>query len=237
MTEALYLKDSYLKEWETEIESVKDGVYVVLKETAFYPTSGGQPHDTGTIIRESDGEEFRVIYTGKFDSEVSHQVDKEGLKVGDKVKCKVDWDRRYKLMRSHTATHLLSEVIFQDLNAMVTGGQLDTEKCRMDFDIGDYDLEKVKACVDKANEIISRNLKVSVEFMPREKAEELPQFTKLAMGLPESLKEVRIVNIGDFDVQADGGTHVNNTSEIGKIEFIKCDNRGKNNRRIYYKIV
>lgn len=236
MTSAIYLTDSYLKSWISEVESVKDGKFIVLKETAFYPSSGGQPFDTGTIIRESDGEEFKVVFVGKFDSVISHQVDKEGLKEGDKVKCEIDWERRYQFMKSHTATHVLSEVIFKDLNALVTGGQLDLEKCRMDFDIENYDLEKIKLCVEKANEVISRNLPIKVEFMSREEASKIPQFTKLAKGLSPELKEVRIVNIGDFDIQADGGTHVKNTSEIKGIEFIKCDNRGKNNRRIYYKI-
>jgi misacylated tRNA(Ala) deacylase len=232
---ALYLTDSYLKEWETRVISVKDGKFVVLEETAFYPTSGGQPFDTGTITKEN-GEEFEVIFVGKFNRVISHQLDSSGLKERDKVKCKIDWERRYQFMKSHTATHLLSEVIFKDSKALVTGGQLDLEKCRMDFAIENYDLEKVKSFVDSANELIEKDLKVSVYFLPKEEAEKLPQFTKLAKGLPEEIKEVRIVNIGDYDIQADGGTHVKSTKEIGKIEFIKCDNRGKNNRRIYYKI-
>jgi misacylated tRNA(Ala) deacylase len=234
---ALYLTDSYLQEWETSVVSVKDGKYVTLKETAFYPTSGGQPFDTGTITRISDNSDFKVVFVGKFNSMISHEVTPEGLKVGDKVKCKIDWERRYKLMRSHTATHILGEVIFRESGALVTGGQLDIEKCRMDFAIENYDLEQVKQWVEKANEIIGKDLQVSVSFMSREKAEELPQLSKLAKGLSPELKEVRIVSIGDFDIQADGGTHVKSTKEIGKIEFIKCDNRGKQNRRIYYKIV
>ena len=220
-TSALYLTDSYLKEWDTEIKSVKDEKFIVLNETAFYPASGGQPFDTGTIVRESDNEEFKVVCVGKSDSGISHEVDREGLKQGDKVKCVLDWERRYKFMKSHTATHLLSEVIFRENKALVTGGQLDLDKCRMDFAIDNYDLEKVKSWVDKTNEIIKKDLKVSVEFMPRKDAMKLPQVSKLAKGLPETLKEIRMVNIGDFDVQADGGTHVKSTNEIKGIEFIK----------------
>ncbi len=236
MTESLYLTNSYLKEWEAEVVEINNGKFVVLDKTAFYPNSGGQPHDEGIILRESDGIEFRVIYVGKFNDKVSHELDKEGLKVGDKVKCVIDWNRRYQLMKSHTATHVLSEVIFREANALVTGGQLGLDKCRMDFSINNYDLEKIKKYVEEANEIIKKDLSVSVEFLPREEAMKISQVSKLAKGLPESIKEVRIVNIGDFDVQGDGGTHINSTSEIEKIEFIKCDNRGKNNRRIYYKV-
>tara|TARA_Y100000310_G_C20673643_1_gene811640 strand:+ start:387 stop:1106 length:720 start_codon:yes stop_codon:yes gene_type:complete len=237
MNSALYLKNSYLKEWETIVESEKDGKYIILSETAFYPSGGGQPHDTGIIVRESDGVEFNVVYTGKFDSVISHEVDKQGLKAGDKVKCKIDWERRYKLMKLHTATHILSEILYRETNAMVTGGQMNIDKSRMDFSLEDYDLEKIKSYIEKTNEIIRKNLKVSIEFLPREEAEKLPKLSKLATGLPESIKEVRVVNIGDFDIQADGGTHVHTTEEIGKMEFIKCDNKGKNNRRVYYKLV
>lgn len=233
--EALYLEDSYLREWEAEVIEVNNNKFIVLDKTAFYATSGGQPHDEGTMETEND--KFKVVYVGKFDSKISHEVDKPGLKVGDKVKCNIDWDRRYKFMKLHTATHILSEVLYRDAKALVTGGQLGLDKSRMDFDIENYDLEKIKSYVDKTNEIIEKDLLVTIKFLPREEALKLPQISKLAKGIPEDLETVRIVSIGDFDVQADGGTHVNSTKEIGKMEFIKCDNRGKNNRRIYYKLI
>ena len=235
MKEALYLEDSYLKEWEATVESVGDGKFVVLNQTAFYPASGGQPHDEGIMVSEQ-GEEFKVIYVGKFSGKISHELDKDGLKIGNKVKCKLDWKRRYKLMRLHTATHILSEVLYREANALITGGQMNLDKSRMDFSLENYDLEKIKSYIDIANEILEKDLKVSVEFLPREEAIKLPKLSKLTKGISEELKEVRIVNIGDFDIQADGGTHVHSTSEIGKIEFIKCDNKGKNNRRVYYRL-
>jgi len=235
MTESLYLKDSYLKEWEATVESVSDGKFVVLNKTAFYPSSGGQPSDEGVMINEQ-GEEFKVVYVGKFSGNISHEVEKQGLKIGDKVKCKIDWKRRYTLMKLHTATHILSEVLYKEANALITGGQMNLDKSRMDFSLENYDLEKVKSYVDKVNEIIEKNLKVSIEFLSSEEAIKLPKLSKLAKGIPESLETVRIVSIGDFDIQADGGTHVHSTSEIGKIEFIRCDNKGKNNRRVYYKL-
>ena len=235
MTESLYLKDSYLKEWDATVESVSDGKFIVLNQTAFYPSSGGQPSDEGVMMNEQ-GEEFKVIYVGKFSGKISHEVEKQGLKIGDKVKCKIDWKRRYTLMKLHTATHILSEVLYREANALITGGQMNLDKSRMDFSLENYDLEKVKSYVDKVNEIIEKNLKVSIEFLSREEAIKLPKLSKLAKGIPESLETVRIVSIGDFDIQADGGTHVQSTSEIGKIEFIRCDNKGKNNRRVYYKL-
>ena len=110
------------------------------------------------------------------------------------------------------------------------------DKSRMDFSLENYDLEKIKVYIDKVNEIIEKDLSVSVKFLPREEAIKLPKLSKLAKPLSDSLKIIRIVSIGDFDIQADGGTHVKSTKEIGKIEFMKCDNKGKNNRRIYYKL-
>ena len=140
-------------------------------------------------------------------------------------------------MRSHTATHILAETIFKETNALITGNNIDIDKCRIDFDLENNDVELMKKSVEDANKVISRHLPIKVEFMPREEAEKIPQLSKLAKGLPPSLTEVRVVSIGDYDIQGDGGTHVHNTKEIGKIEFIKVDNRGKNNRRIYIQIV
>ena len=233
--EALYLKDSYLKEFTSIVEEVNDGKFIVLDQTAFYPAGGGQPCDEGIIFNEQ-GEEFKVIYVGKFSGKISNEVDKSVLRVGDKVKCKINWDRRYKLMKLHTATHILSEVLYREEKASITGGQMGLDKSRMDFSLENYDLERIKSHINKTNEIIEKDLPVSVEFLSREKAMKLPKISKLAKGISDSLEIIRIVSIGDFDIQADGGTHVKSTKEIGKIEFMKCDNKGKNNRRVYYKL-
>ena len=142
-------------------------------------------------------------------------------------------------MKLHTATHILAEVLYREAGALITGGQMGLDKSRMDFSLENYDLEKVKSYINKVNEIIEKDLLIKIEFLSREEALKLPKISKLAKSpeeLFENLETVRIVNIGDFDIQADGGTHVNSTSEIGKIEFIKCDNKGKNNRRVYYRL-
>ena len=121
MTEVLYLLDCYLKEFEASVESVKDDKYVVLDKTAFYPNAGGQPYDTGKFIK--NGEEFKVVFAAKFGDVISHEVDKPGLKPSDKVKGVIDWDRRYRLMRMHTAAHVISIIIEIDANALITGNQ------------------------------------------------------------------------------------------------------------------
>lgn len=236
MEQALYLNDSYLKEFETEVVSVKDGKYVVLDKTAFYPASGGQPYDTGTITRKSDNKEFNVVYVGKFSGQISHEVSESGLQAGDAVAGKLDWERRHKLMRYHTAAHILSGIIHKDSGALITGNQLDLEKSRIDFSIEKFNKEIASDYIQKANDIAKKNLEIKFYTLPREEVDKKDDLLKLAKGLPKQISQVRILEIGDFDKQADGGTHVKNTSEIGEMEFIKCENKGANNRRIYFKI-
>ena len=235
MSNVLYMEDSYLKEFEATVKSVKDDKFVVLDQTAFYPKSGGQPNDTGKLTTE-DGTEYNVVFAGKFSGEISHEVDKPGLKEGDKVKGTIDWDRRYRLMRMHTATHVLSSFFIKEAGALITGNQLDLEKTRIDFSLEDFDRDKISDYVKKANELSATNAEIKVSFMPREEVEQKPELARLAKGLPEGVKTLRIVNIEGIDIQADGGTHVKNTSEVGTIEVLDCKNKGKNNRRIYLTI-
>lgn len=234
MVKALYLDDSYMKEFEAVVESVKDDKYVVLDQTAFYPNAGGQPYDTGKFVK--DGEEFNVVFVGKFGDAISHEVDNPGLKPGDKVKGVIDWDRRYKLMRSHTAAHVLSAIFHKEVGALITGNQLDLEKSRIDFNLEDFDREKIDEYVNKGNELIDKDLPVTISYMSREEALQKPEIAKLAKGLPEAVQTLRIISIGDFDSQADAGTHVKSLKEVGHVEIIKCDNKGKNNRRVYFKL-
>lgn len=232
MVNALYMDNSYLKKWEAKVVAVKDDKYVTLDSTAFYPKGGGQPWDEGFIIKGQ--EKFRVVYVGKFSGEISHEVDKSGLTEGDSVSCELDWQRRYTFMRYHTASHLISNILYNRANAKITGNQIEMDKTRMDFSMTDYSPEKLKAYVDEVNEIIEQDLLITVEYMTREGVLGKPELARLAVGLPENLKEFRIVKIGDIDKQVDGGTHVNQLSEIGKIEVTKTVNKGKNNRRMYF---
>ena len=226
------MDDSYLKSWNTKVTSVKDGKFVVLDQTAFYPKGGGQNWDEGFIIKND--EKFKVVYVGKFSGEISHEVDKLGLQGGDEVSCELDWNRRYTYMQYHTASHLISNILYRRADAKITGNQIELDKTRMDFSMIDYSPEKLKAYVDEANEIIEQNLPITIDYMSRQDVLGKPELARLAVGLPENLKEFRIVKIGDIDKQVDGGTHVSHLSEIGKIEVIKTVNKGKNNRRMYF---
>ncbi len=233
MTRDRYLEDSFVREFTAKVVSV-NGKYVVLDDTGFYPASGGQPHDTG--VMEANGNEYTVVYVGKFDGKVSHEVDKEGLTVGDTVHCRLDWDRRYRLMRMHTAAHVLMQTLYLDLGALGTGNELGVEQSRIDFSLEKYDPALLQKAIDDANETLARNLPVTVSFMTREEALKIPGITKLAKGLPDHLTEVRVVSIGDFDVQADGGTHVKSTKEVGRIVFVKAKNKGQGRKRVYFTL-
>ena len=157
MEKALYLNDSYLKEFEAIVTSVKEGKFIVLDKTVFYPNSGGQPHDTGTMINDA-GESYEVVFAGKFSGVVSHEVDKEGLKKGDSVKCSINWNRRHRFMRSHTASHILSGIIHKKTGAKITGNQIKEDKIRIDFSLENFDREEIKHYEAEANEIIKKNL-------------------------------------------------------------------------------
>jgi len=234
MQNALYMADSYLKEFEAIVESVKDGKYIVLSQSAFYPQGGGQPSDTGAMLANS--EEYPVVFAGKFDGRISHEVAKPGLKVGDKVTGKIDWERRYRLMRMHTSAHIIDAVLYNEAKALCTGNQLGLDKSRIDFSLDVLDRDKIQQYIDMANEWVKRAIDVKIYSLPREEALKIPGIVKLAAVMPPEVKELRIVEIPGIDMQADGGTQVKNTSEIGRISLVSVENKGKNNRRMYYTL-
>ncbi len=234
MDEPLYSKDSYAKECEATVQEVKDGKFVMLDNNLFYPRGGGQPSDTGKLIRASDNAEFEVVFAGKFDGKISHEVSKEGLQPGDRLLCKLNWERRYMLMRMHTAAHALSAVIHNDTGALITGNNLEVDESRIDFNFEAFDKEKINLYVQKANEALAKDMPISVEFMQREEALKMPGMVKLASILPPSVPVLRIVSIGDLDRQADSGLHVRSTKEVGQLEVTKVQNKGKENRRVYF---
>ena len=181
-------------------------------------------------------ENFKVVSVKKADGEISHEVDKVGLQTGDEVTGKIDWPRRYKMMRSHTAAHILSAVLYQEAGVLITGNQLDIDYCKIDFNLENFDREKLIGCINKANEVIKRNLPINIKFMPRAEVEAKPEMQKLAKGLPAGIDTFRLIEIESFDIQADGGTHVKNTSEVGELEFVKAENKGAQRRRVYFKL-
>ena len=229
----LYLKDSYKKEFEAIVKEVNTNK-VVLDGTYFYPQSGGQPSDKGIII--FNNQEFKVLEVKKEDGKIIHTLEKEGLKVNDKVKCIIDWNRRHKLMRMHTTAHILSAIIHKETGAMITGNQLDEETSRIDFSLEDFKKELFEEYVEEANEEIKKDHKITIRVISKEEAEKMENLSRLAKGLPQDLKEIRIVKIGTIDEQADGGTHVASTKEIGRIKLISIENKGKSNRRIYFSL-
>jgi len=243
MTKALFLDDSYLKECEAIVQSIKDGKYVILDKTIFYPRGGGQPSDTGRLATDS-GIEYRVVEVIKREGEILHEIDlseheteNRKLETGDHVRCAIDWERRYILMRMHTAAHVLAGTMNSELGALITGNQLGEDKTRFDFNLEEFDREKFDEFVKKTNEVLNQDLELKTYTLPREEAMKIPGVVKLAGALPPSIKELRIVEIPGIDAQADGGTHVKNLKEVGRIEILKCENKGKDNRRVYFTLV
>ncbi|GIU69677.1 MAG: alanyl-tRNA editing protein AlaX [Candidatus Woesearchaeota archaeon] len=260
---AAYLKDCYKKEFISKIVFVsEDGLWVELEETYFYPTSGGQPNDEGFLIKVEDSknnsfdknidleeiknirysnlreiEQFAVKDVLKKDGKILHNIVMPGLKIGDKVIGRINWERRYKLMRYHTASHVLSTVINIETGAEITGNQLYTDKARVDFSLENFDRELMNSFESKTNDIMKKNLPVSFRILEREDAFKIPGLVKLRKQIPETIREIRIVDIGEFDHQACGGTHLKNTSEIGSIKITELENKGKDRRRIYFKII
>ena len=233
--EQLYLKDCYLKEFDAVVESVKDDKYVVLDKTAFYPNSGGQPSDTGVLIHND--QEYPVVFVGKFNGVISHEVSVSGLSQGDSIKGIIKWDKRYNFMKYHTASHILSAIIHNENGAQISGNQIGKEKTRIDFSLEDFDRELIKSYEAKVNEVIDRKLPVEIDIMPRDEAFKIPSVVKLKDAFPPDISEIRVITIPDIDKQACGGTHVANTDEIPHIEIVKVENKGRNNRRIHFKFV
>jgi misacylated tRNA(Ala) deacylase len=229
------MDDSYLKEWDSEVKSVSKDKFIVLDKTAFFPRGGGVEFDTGKIITK-DQEEYNVIYTGKFSGEISHEVENKGLKEGDKVQCKLNWDRRYILMRYHTAAHVLSGILFNKYKLRITGNQLTTDKGRIDLNMDEMNVELINNAINESNEIIRKNLPVEIYYKSRKEAEKDPDLFKLAKTFSHDINNIRIVDIKGFDRQADGGCHVKNLNEIGRIKFKDAVNKGKNFKRVYFEI-
>lgn len=233
-TKRLELYDSYLKEFDAFIEDIKDNK-IILNQSAFYPVGGGQPSDFGEI-QNSEGENIKVTLVTKENAVVLHSVeDISVFKKGDKIKGIIDWDRRYKLMKMHTAIHLLHSIIYEELKALITGNEIDVDKTRFDLNL-DINKEEIIKYIQKANEIIKKDANIKTYFLPKEEALKIPGIVKLGIAFPPDEKELRIVEIEGIDIEADGGTHIKKLKEIGEIVFLKLDNKGKGRKRIYFTL-
>ncbi|MBN1328810.1 MAG: alanyl-tRNA editing protein [Candidatus Heimdallarchaeota archaeon] len=234
MTQLLYLLDSYMKEFEAKIVDVSpDGLDIYLDKTTFYPGGGGQLNDIGKLI--INGKEFDVQKVGyNSDREVFHRLN-ESIKVetSSSVLGLIDWPRRYMLMRYHTALHILCGLIWKEFGAVVTGGNIDIDKARMDFNLEDFSKESVEYIEKRVNEEVIASREVIIHILSRVEAFKIPDLIRTKINLlPPQIKEVRTVEISGLDLQADGGTHVKNTREVGKVQIIETINKGKENKRI-----
>ena len=230
LTEKLYWRDMYLKEFDARIETV-NGNRVILDQTAFNPRGGGLVSDTGTLAGA------RVSEVVKEGEEVVHVVNPPmGTGTRALVHGVLDWDRRLRVMRMHTSAHILSAVVNGETGALITGNQISPDQSRVDFNLDDFDKEKISSYIDRLNEVVAKGLEVKTYFMKREEALANPGFVKLANAMPPSVEMLRIVQIGDVDTQADGGVHVKNTREIGNVIGLGTENKGKNNRRLYFTV-
>ncbi len=236
-TDLLYQNDSYLRVFNAVIvEVTNEGV--VLDRTAFHPTTGGVANDTGWLYIGSNKYEVVDVKIDKESGKVVHILNTlEGVKPGLSVVGELNWDRRYRLMRLHTAAHILSAILYNDYGALVTGGNIDPDKAKEDYDIREVKPEEAFAkAVSKANEIVKKGIEVRIYWLNREEALKIPGIVKLASRMPPAVKTLRIVEIPGVDIQADGGPHVKNTSEIGEITILKIENKGKSRKRIYYTV-
>ena len=220
----------YLREFDAKVDSA-DGVRVVLDQTAFNPRGGGLVSDTGTL---GDAKVAEVVKEGE---EIFHVLESPtGMVRGALVHGSLDWDRRHRIMRMHTSAHILSAVVNRETGALITGNQISPDQSRVDFNLDDFDKERISSYIDRVNDAVARGLEVKTYFMKREEALANPGFVKLANAMPPSVDMLRIVQIGDVDTQADGGVHVKNTREIGRVVAVKTENKGKSNRRLYFTV-
>ncbi len=235
-TDLLYMTDSYLREFEATVMAVdEEQNRVALDRTAFYPGGGGQPHDLGELVV---GDAILPVRKVKKEGDVVwHWVEGPLPEVGARVLGRIDWERRYLLMRTHTALHILSAVVYRDYGAKVTGGNMEPGKGRMDFEFENLTKDLVQEIEEKVNAEVAAARPVTVRILPREEAFQIPDLIRTKINLlPPHITEVRVVEIEGLDLQADGGTHVANTREIGRVRIPEYKSKGRINKRIYLTI-
>jgi len=235
MTDQLYLRDAYLKEMHATVREVRDGA-VILDRTVFYATGGGQPHDTGSLTwTEADGAAHSCLVTEvkKQGPDLLHTVAGDPPPVSTVVHGTIDWDRRFILMRYHTALHSVSGVIHRLFGSLVTGGQMYVDRARMDFALEDLSQVRRQAIEDETNRLLVEGHPIIVSVLPRDEAFQIPDLIRTNINLlPPAIQQVRVVNIEGIDQQADGGTHVANTREVGRVRITKSENKGRINKRL-----
>ncbi|MCX8063428.1 MAG: alanyl-tRNA editing protein [Anaerolineales bacterium] len=238
MTTLLYQNDSYLKSNHAVVTQIIPEEYaVILDQTVFYPGGGGQPADYGYLLWNGKHLDVQKVKKSGEDVLIYLAAESEIPPIGEVVECHIDWQRRYQLMRTHSAMHVLCGVIFRDHGATVTGGDMDPLKGRMDFEFETMHKDLVIAIEEAVNREVEKSLPIRTAILPREEAFKIPDLIRTKINLlPEGIQFVRVVEIVGLDLQADGGTHVRNTSEIGKIRVVDYKSKGKINKRIYIEL-
>lgn len=232
MVEKLYWTDSYLKETNANITAI-NGAELELNKTIFCPRGGGQPSDVGKVT--IDGQIFNIIEVKKNSDNIIHVLEKAPIaRVGDKIECKIDWNKRYASMRYHTAVHVIGGVLENKYGGKFTGGQITFDKAHFDFDLPSLNRELSLKVIEEAQKIIDEGHKVNAKFLSKEEAEKIPNLVRTDPGqeLFKNMEIIRVVEIEGVDTQFDGGTHVRNTNEIGRVELSRFENKGTHRKRI-----
>lgn len=240
MVKLLFQEDSYLKEFDTKITKV-DNDKIFLYQTAFHPgPSGGLDTDTGLLYFPDIDFNSRVIRAFYEGGDIAHQLEStsQEIKEGMSVHGVIDWERRYRIMKLHTASHIIAALLYEKYNAKVTGGNISAEQARDDFDLSGVSnwKEVLEWSIKEANNIAKKCIEVKVYWLDREEAFKIPGIVKLADRFPPNIKKIRIVEIPSVDIQADGGPHIRNTCEIGEIVLLKLESKGSKRRRVYYTV-
>jgi misacylated tRNA(Ala) deacylase len=234
MTRLLYWEDEYLREFDATVTKLEP-TRVALDQTAFYPEGGGQPTDQGTLATPARTYEVTRVYREA--GEVWHELGTtDGLAVGARVHGVLDWPRRYALMRAHAAAHLFGSLVVGDTGCQITGNQKSIGRVRMDFSLDAVTPEQLRRWEARANEIIAQGLVIQTRIIPIEEALANPRLSKLKMGLPPGLIEVRVVDLG-FDATACGGTHVHDLREIGRVRVTGVESKGKGRKRVEFLVL
>ncbi len=229
-TDRLYLRDAQLRRFDATVVAIDDGGRIALDATAFYPTGGGQPHDTGTLAWDSGSASVTDV-SGH--AVVWHTITGDRPEVGTRVAGTLDWDRRHGLMRTHTALHILCGVIWNEWGKAVTGGNMGPLTARMDFEFNPLPEGFAHRVSELVNAEIAADRPIEISFLPRADALTDADLIRTKVNLiPESVTEIRVVDIVGLDKQADGGTHVASTGEVGRFEITKTESKGKANKRI-----
>jgi len=230
LTKKLYWEQPYSQDFTAKIAG-SNGTQVELDQTLFYPRGGGVSCDTGVLGG------VKVVETSKEGDKILHTLESPAnFAIGQTVTGKVDWDRRHRLMRMHTAGHLLSALFYSGDKCLITGNQIDVDRSRMDFSLEVFDRSQIEGFVKEANKLIADDAPVKSYFLERSEALKIPDMVKLAEAAPPVEAQLRIVEIAGIDRQADCGLPVAHLREIGRIELLKLENKGKTNRRLYYDV-